>query len=98
MEEDDRIVWGATPRCTWWGPVVEANGGTPVPTCPRCGSVLLESSKEKWDAGIKDYMEKTGDENYSRFLDWVRTDGKCGMIWSEIRRKFAEATGTPYVE
>lgn len=75
QEKDPRIVYGA--NCMWWDSINNAivlqNG---LPCCPHCGSVLFEMESEKaWLDSVEKYIEKTGDEVYREFVQWLK--GKC---------------------
>lgn len=71
---DDRHVYGA--RCAWHGSITDVSKATSIPTCPHCGSVLYETSEEKWWEGVKSY-----DEAHPGYEELVR--------WSQHPRHFA---------
>lgn len=66
------VAYGA--RCTWWD--AKSNAATipssGLPCCPFCGGVLFETDAASWRSDAEAFAERSDDEGYVRFVDWLR--------------------------
>ncbi len=87
FNDRDLIVYGA--GCAWWDSIDKAGrrsgGGMPLPCCPHCGSVLMQTSESDWWSGAaKQDAEQPG---YLDTLRWSR--GRCFKTWAEAKAAHA---------
>jgi hypothetical protein len=80
-------------NCTWHGPLTEVGRKTHIPGCPYCGSpLLLMDNRETWQSMVNEY-EGRNHANYSGFVLWLRTVGKCWKNYGQAAIIYKEKTG-----
>lgn len=86
----DLIVYGV--GCAWWDSIDKAGsrpGSVPLPCCPHCGSMLLQTSESDWWRGAtKQDAEQPG---YLETLRW--SQGRCFKTWADAKAAHAADLG-----
>ncbi len=76
------VVYGV--GCVWWDSIDKAVlNGAGLPSCPHCGSLLMQvPSIEAWWRGV-DKFEAEGNKNYRVLMELLR--GRCFTSMAEAR-------------
>jgi hypothetical protein len=89
MNDEQQIWYGL---CTYWTDDWDALKPTPenkgIPSCPECGSVGFQMTRQEWNEGVAKY-EADGNPGYTHFINNVKGNcmGKTTLLEAWERQK-----------
>ncbi len=96
MNDEQQIWYGL---CTYWTDDWDALTPSPenkgIPTCPECGSVGFQMTRQEWNEGVAKY-EADDNPGYTQFINDVKGNclGKTTLLEAWEQKKGVLAQGS----